>query len=139
MPEPFYRLVPHEVILVANVPACNFCVKPTPGPYDFKTEMGPWANGARHYSQSQVRRAGRRQGPTLDHARPGGLMSLENFRDINFALMKGEVAVLQIRVNNDLKFVCSITESEDDDNLVEMTIITDEVSDEVKSFKVVSE
>jgi hypothetical protein len=36
------KLVPHQVILVSSIPRCNFC--DAPGPYDFKTRMGPWAN-----------------------------------------------------------------------------------------------
>lgn len=43
-----YKLIPHEVIQVSSIPACNFCAmsgKVEPGPYDFKTKMGPWANG----------------------------------------------------------------------------------------------
>jgi hypothetical protein len=44
------KLIPHEVILVVSIPACNFCHDGTPGPYDFKTVMGPWANGCyEHY------------------------------------------------------------------------------------------
>jgi hypothetical protein len=42
-----FKLIPHQVILVSSIPSCNFCdmlgVK-NPGPYDFKTRMGPWAN-----------------------------------------------------------------------------------------------
>lgn len=40
-----HKLVPHEVILVSSIPACNFCEDGTPGPYDFATRMGPWGNG----------------------------------------------------------------------------------------------
>jgi hypothetical protein len=39
------KLVPHEVILVSSIPACDFCKDGTPGPYDFKTAMGPWVHG----------------------------------------------------------------------------------------------
>jgi hypothetical protein len=43
------RLIKHEVILVDHIPMCHFCAtlteKAVPGPYDFKTHMGPWANG----------------------------------------------------------------------------------------------
>ena len=42
------KLIPHEVILVSSIPNCNFCEQNgliVPGPYDFKTAMGPWANG----------------------------------------------------------------------------------------------
>jgi hypothetical protein len=46
------ELKPHEVILVDSIPACNFCNDGTPGPYDFATVMGPWANGCQeHYEQ----------------------------------------------------------------------------------------
>lgn len=46
------RLVPHEIILVSSIPPCNFCTDGTPGPYDFATYMGPWANGCeRHWQQ----------------------------------------------------------------------------------------
>jgi len=39
-----------EVVVVADIPACNFCQDGTPGPYDFATVMGPWANGCeRHW------------------------------------------------------------------------------------------
>jgi hypothetical protein len=48
------KLIPHQVILVDRIPNCNFCQMEddefVPGPYDFKTSMGPWANGcARHW------------------------------------------------------------------------------------------
>lgn len=45
------ELKPHEVILVDSIPACDFCYDPPdPGPYDFKTKMGPWAHGCKmHY------------------------------------------------------------------------------------------
>lgn len=39
------KLIPHEVILVQHIPACNFCKDGTPGPYDFLTLMGIWAHG----------------------------------------------------------------------------------------------
>jgi hypothetical protein len=46
------KLVPHEVILVSSIPACDFCKDGTPGPYDYKTYMGPWAHGCEdHYNQ----------------------------------------------------------------------------------------
>ena len=35
--------IPHQIILVDHVPACNFCGDPN-GEYDFPTVMGPWAN-----------------------------------------------------------------------------------------------
>jgi len=39
---------PHTVVLVDRIPNCNFC--DNPGPYDFKTLMGPWAHGCEtHY------------------------------------------------------------------------------------------
>lgn len=41
---------PGKVVVVAEIPACNFCTDGTPGPYDFATTMGPWANGCeRHW------------------------------------------------------------------------------------------
>jgi hypothetical protein len=41
-----------EVCVVASIPSCNFCKDGTPGPYDFATVMGPWANGCeRHWKQ----------------------------------------------------------------------------------------
>jgi len=43
-----YHLIPHEIIVVSSIPSCNFCStegKTVPGPYDFATVMGPWANG----------------------------------------------------------------------------------------------
>jgi len=42
-----YKLVPHEIIEVSSIPQCNFCEKP--GPYDFATRMGPWANGCEQH------------------------------------------------------------------------------------------
>lgn len=46
------KLVPHEIIEVASIPDCNFCQDGTPGPYDFATRMGPWANGCKeHWEQ----------------------------------------------------------------------------------------
>ena len=39
-----------KVVVVSSIPQCNFCEKP--GMYDFKTVMGPWANGCyEHYRQ----------------------------------------------------------------------------------------
>ena len=53
--EKLFKLVPHEVILVSSIPACNFCQDGTPGPYDFKTYMGPWANGCeKHWKQMRA-------------------------------------------------------------------------------------
>jgi hypothetical protein len=43
------KLIPHEIILVDSIPACNFCKDGTPGPYDFATRMGPWANGCKQH------------------------------------------------------------------------------------------
>lgn len=41
-----------EVVAVPRIPDCNFCEDGTPGEYDFKTRMGPWANGCEeHYKQ----------------------------------------------------------------------------------------
>lgn len=36
---------PGVVCVVEAIPDCNFCQDGTPGPYDFATRMGPWANG----------------------------------------------------------------------------------------------
>lgn len=37
---------PGKVVLVAEIPDCNFCQDGTPGPYDFRTRHGgSWANG----------------------------------------------------------------------------------------------
>jgi hypothetical protein len=48
-----FRLKEHEVILVASIPKCDFC--DNPGPYDFKTKMGPWAHGcAEHYDRFRL-------------------------------------------------------------------------------------
>lgn len=48
-----HKLIPHEVILVSSIPNCYFCEQEAiikPGPYDFATAMGPWANGCEmHY------------------------------------------------------------------------------------------
>lgn len=40
-----YRPEPGKVVVVGSIPDCNFCQDGTPGPYDFKTTLGPWANG----------------------------------------------------------------------------------------------
>jgi len=45
-----YKLIPHQVIQVSSIPQCNFCDKP--GPYDFKTSMGPWANACEMHWRS---------------------------------------------------------------------------------------
>jgi hypothetical protein len=34
-----------EIVVVSEIPPCYFCNDGTPGPYDFRTAMGPWANG----------------------------------------------------------------------------------------------
>jgi hypothetical protein len=36
-----------EVVVVTDIPQCNFCEKP--GPYDFKTDAGPWANACEQH------------------------------------------------------------------------------------------
>jgi hypothetical protein len=36
-----------EVVLGAEIPQCNFCSEP--GPYDFRTIVGPWANGCEEH------------------------------------------------------------------------------------------
>lgn len=36
---------PGRVVEVSEIPSCNFCQDGTPGPYDFRTSFGPWANG----------------------------------------------------------------------------------------------
>jgi len=49
MPKP----TPGKVVVVDEVPTCNFCE--TPGPYDFKTKHGPWAHGCEvHWRQYRV-------------------------------------------------------------------------------------
>lgn len=41
-----------EVVVVSSIPDCNFCQDGTPGPIDFATRMGPWANGCEsHWRQ----------------------------------------------------------------------------------------
>jgi len=41
---------PGFTVVVDAIPACNFCTDGTPGPYDFATKFGPWANGCQdHY------------------------------------------------------------------------------------------
>jgi hypothetical protein len=52
MPEK-YKPEKGRVVVVASIPQCNFCEKP--GPYDFKTIMGPWANGClKHYQEHRM-------------------------------------------------------------------------------------
>jgi len=46
-----------KIVVVPSIPQCNFCEKP--GPYDFATRMGPWANGCEQHWRMY------RQGPTL--------------------------------------------------------------------------
>ena len=41
--------IPHKVIRVHSIPACDFCQNGTPGPYDFKTNQGPWAHGCQKH------------------------------------------------------------------------------------------
>ncbi len=46
---------PGKVVEVTAIPACNFCTDGTPGPYDFRTKMGPWANGCEaHYQEHRA-------------------------------------------------------------------------------------
>jgi hypothetical protein len=73
------RLVPHEVILVSAIPNCWFCehegLGEVPGPYDFATRMGAWANGCKsHFDRySATRRLGTGMGQlwvTADQVTP---------------------------------------------------------------------
>jgi hypothetical protein len=52
-----------KVVAVAALPRCNFCDKTAE--YDFKTTMGPWANGCydhyRYYSAYQTLGTGQGQ------------------------------------------------------------------------------
>jgi hypothetical protein len=45
--------VPGKVAICSSIPDCNFCDQAgetTPGPFDFATRMGGWANGCEpHY------------------------------------------------------------------------------------------
>lgn len=46
---------PGKVVAVTELPDCNFCADGTPGPYDFATRMGPWANGCeRHWLEHRA-------------------------------------------------------------------------------------
>ncbi len=46
---------PGEVVEVESIPACDFCGDGTPGPYDFRTKLGPWANGCeRHWIEMRA-------------------------------------------------------------------------------------
>jgi hypothetical protein len=52
------KLIPHQVILTDFIPNCDFCVlegETNPGPYDFKTNLGPWAHGCvEHWKQHRA-------------------------------------------------------------------------------------
>lgn len=41
-----------KVVVVGSIPDCVFCQDGTPGPYDFATRMGPWANGCEAHWQA---------------------------------------------------------------------------------------
>lgn len=46
---------PGKVVEVSAIPDCNFCQDGTPGPYDFATVFGPWANGCEaHWKQHRA-------------------------------------------------------------------------------------
>jgi len=50
-----YKPKPGVICVVPSIPSCNFCNDGTPGPYDFATRMGPWANGCeRHWKQHRA-------------------------------------------------------------------------------------
>jgi len=50
-----YRPERGKIVVVSSIPDCNFCSDGTPGPYDFATIDGPWANGCeRHWKQYRV-------------------------------------------------------------------------------------
>lgn len=52
MPDQKYEPKRGEIVVVDNIPDCNFCQDGTPGPYDFATRMGSWANGCeKHWQQ----------------------------------------------------------------------------------------
>jgi hypothetical protein len=42
-----------KVVVVSSIPDCYFCweqsKKHVPGPYDFATRLGPWANGCEYH------------------------------------------------------------------------------------------
>ncbi len=40
---------PGKVVEVTHIPDCDFCSDGTLGPYDFRTKMGPWANGCENH------------------------------------------------------------------------------------------
>jgi hypothetical protein len=55
MDSPRYRPEKGKIVVVPRIPECNFCQDGTPGPYDFATVMGPWANACeRHWRQYRV-------------------------------------------------------------------------------------
>ena len=39
--------IPGVLCVVDQIPECNWCE--SPGPYDFATAQGPWANGCEHH------------------------------------------------------------------------------------------
>lgn len=44
-----------EIVVAEAIPECNFCADGTPGPYDFATVYGPWANGCEaHWRQNRA-------------------------------------------------------------------------------------
>lgn len=46
---------PGRVVEVSEIPDCNFCQDGTPGPYDFRTVFGSWANGCEvHWLQHRA-------------------------------------------------------------------------------------
>jgi hypothetical protein len=50
-----YKPEKGKVVVVPRIPECNFCTDGTPGPYDFATQMGSWANGCeRHWRQHRL-------------------------------------------------------------------------------------
>ena len=51
-----YKPKAGQIVVVPSIPDCNFCENGTPGPYDFATRMGPWANGCeKHWRQYAAR------------------------------------------------------------------------------------
>lgn len=53
MPDQKYTPEPGEIVVVSEIPKCNFCDEL--GPYDFPTRLGPWANGCEtHWKQYRV-------------------------------------------------------------------------------------
>lgn len=50
-----YRPEPGKVVVVPEIPSCNFCQDGTPGPIDFRTTFGSWANGCEaHWEQCRA-------------------------------------------------------------------------------------